>query len=99
MAKSEPKGHAGAGDKPDSKGYQIYVQLPDDGDAEAVRGALHEFAELLADPEKGITVEVYGDVEGGEEGGDEGGEEWETYSAETGPPKPLYPAYVCHNRL
>jgi hypothetical protein len=90
MAKSKPKAQLGGSEKPDEKGYRIYVQLPADGDDEAVRGALQEFAHLLEDPEKNITVEIYGDESADGEG--------TTYAAEPGTPKPLYPAYVCHNR-
>ena len=99
MATSEPTGYAADGGESESQGYQIYVELPADGDEEAVRNALHEFARLLEDPEKGITVVVYGDEEIDEESDEEGGQKRVTYSAATAPPKPLYPAYVCHNRL
>jgi hypothetical protein len=94
MATSEPTGQSTDGGESESQGYRIYVELPADGDEEAVRNALHEFARLLEDPEKGITVVVYGD----EEIDEESGQKRVAYSAAT-EPKPLYPAYVCHNRL
>jgi hypothetical protein len=86
MAKAQQSGS----EKPVEKGYRIYVELPADGDDEAVRRALQEFADLLEDAEKHITVVVYGD--------ESRGKKRKVYSTKAEPPKPLYPAYVCHNR-